>query len=96
MNLIDKIAELKKEHEESRADIWNVGKKTLSEGSLYDAAPIMLAALGQIRPGDAAILEKLADQLEDFEKEFPGEVSGFLDCLRRLQAMCKLMEEEHD
>jgi len=92
MNLIDKIAELKKEHEESRADIWNVGKKTLSEGSLYDAAPIMLAALGQIQPGDAYFIDLLIRDMK--ETVGFGEEHNTIELLRRLQKMCKLMEED--
>jgi len=59
--------------------------------ALRYAAPAMLDILGEIRPGDAAMLQAILDDIHERE-EYPGHAHFATECLRRYQAMASRME----
>lgn len=85
MNLIAKVAELKRQHE--LAEMGDAIFRLTFARNMMNAAPAMLDALGLVRAGDADII---ADVLK-WHVPDSGE-EGMAECLKRYQELARLME----
>jgi hypothetical protein len=87
-SMIDKVAELKKLYATEAAPSYSATEGEFTyECAALNTLPAILDILGDIEPGDAAIMANLLKEDCVF-----GEAR---EVLRRYQAMAREMEEEH-
>jgi hypothetical protein len=92
MSMIDKVAELRKQEEAARGDVWSLGKRYPLGEALCDAAPDMLSILSEIRAGDTKILQRVITIFN--QSAWEGEYQAEVGCLKRYQVMAAKMTEE--
>lgn len=101
MNLIDRIAELRRlegrlqaiyeRQKDPRSPNYAILERFEIQWKLQDAAPDLLDILSEIRPGDAQTISEIIDSFT-----FMGDPIGgiYADCLRRYQSIAAKMEVE--
>jgi hypothetical protein len=95
MSMIAEIARLKElQANEASAAYKTDVKEFKYECEMLNAAPTMLEILCMIEPGDVAYLDTVLDIVHNWQHDTCDSYANEIGVLRRLQTMCRKMEEE--